>query len=255
MIDYTFKRKLLAGEPLIGTLLTLGCAEIGEILSQAGFDWLWIDMEHSALTLPLVQHILQAKSSHCPALVRVPEISTAYFKSVLDMGADGVIVPMVNSAEDARRVISGCKYPPDGHRGAGGYRAQAYGAHFQEYITSANDNITILLQIESRDGADNIAEILNVPDVDGIIIGPYDLSGSVGRLGEITHPEVIRYIEKIQSACRKRNKPLGIFCPDAGLAKEYLTAGFQLIALGMDVSFLRAAAKGALDQVGKPLLV
>lgn len=232
--------------PVVGTLVTLPCAEIADVLSRLSFDWLWIDLEHGNLDFRDAQMIVQSISDRCAAIVRVPSQDEICFKKALDIGIDGIIVPQIKTAEEAQRIMSLCLYPPQGVRGVGIARAQGYGITFQEYVQQANEKVAIILQIEHIDAANNIDDILSVKGVDAILIGPYDLSGSMHRLGEVQHPEVMNAIQSILDACQKHNMPAGIFCATPEQAIHWQKAGANLLAIATDVTFLWGAAQQAL---------
>jgi 2-keto-3-deoxy-L-rhamnonate aldolase RhmA len=245
----SFKKKLKQGKPLIGTLISMSSPTVSELMSRCGFDWLWIDMEHAPLTLEQVQQILQAKRGECASLVRIPINDETWIKRVLDVGADGIIVPQVKTAEEAQRAVASAKYPPTGTRSVGMSRASRFGMDFAEYIRDANQSTSVFLQIEHTVGVQNIEAILDVKGIDAIIIGPYDMSGSFGKLGQIHDPEVQAAIDKVRETCKKRSVPIGIFCLDAELCKTYLKQGYDLISLGVDIHYMWTAAKASLDSV------
>lgn len=245
----TFKDRLKAGKPLIGTLISLGSTAVTEAVSRCGFDWLWIDMEHGPLSIEQVQHILQAKRGDCAALVRIPVNDETWIKRVLDLGADGIIVPQVKTAEEAQRAVSSSKYPPTGTRSVGMSRASGYGMDFAQYIREANDKLSVFLQIEHTEGVKNIDAILQIKGIDAIIIGPYDMSGSFGKLGQIQDPQVHEAIETVRKTCKAKGIPIGIFCLQPDLARTYLDQGYDLVNLGCDIHFLWSSAKSALDSI------
>jgi 2-keto-3-deoxy-L-rhamnonate aldolase RhmA len=232
--------------PLVGTLITLPCAEIADALSRLSFDWLWIDLEHGNLDFRDAQMLVQAIGDRCAAIVRVPSQDEVWLKKVLDSGIDGIIVPQVKTAEEAQRIVNLCLYPPQGVRGVGIARAQGYGISFQEYVQQANDRTAIILQIEHIDAVKNIHEILAVEGVDAVLIGPYDLSGSLHKLGQVQDAEVIDTIHSILHACQQHNVPAGIFCATSEQAVHWQKAGVNLLAIGTDITFLWRAAQQAL---------
>lgn len=244
----TFKDRLQAGETLHGLILTMNSPSISEMLCECGFDWFWVDMEHAPLSLREVQELAQVKKSQCAALVRIPANSEEWVKRVLDLGVEGIIVPHVNTVEQAKSAVQASYYPPQGNRSVGLTRASRYGMN-PNYRQEANDQRLLFLQIEHKEGVGNIGEIVQVPGVDGIIIGPYDLSGSYGKPGQIHDPEVLSAIETVMRVCKQSNKPMGIFAKDVEDAKRYQELGFQLIATGIDVHYLWTAAKVTLDAV------
>src|SRR5215472_7449535 len=211
----SLKNALRQHKPLIGTLLTTASPEVAEVLALAGFDWLFIDLEHGSLSIQDAQRAIQAVADRSFTVVRVPDPTPENIKRVLDTGCDGIIAPHVNTADEARRIVAVAKYPPDGERSAGLGRAQGYGLNFADYIASANSQTVVILQIEHKDGVANVDEILRVQGIDALFIGPYDLSGSMGILGQVSDPRVLSAIQQVRVACAASNMPLGIFCATA----------------------------------------
>lgn len=165
-----FREKLLENKPLIGTLLTMPVAAVSETLSRVGFDYLWIDMEHAPLTLTDVQNLLQGITAPCSGLVRIPDNDETWIKQVLDLGPDGIIVPQIKTRQDAERAVKAAKYPPVGTRSVGIARAHTYGMDFANYVSQANESTAVILQIEHKDGVQNLEHILAVSDIDAIVI-------------------------------------------------------------------------------------
>ncbi len=242
----SFREKLKKSEPLIGTIQTSAAGEVTEILQAAGFDWLFIDMEHSALDVPAVQRILQFIGNNGYGIVRVPLGTEAWVKRVLDAGAQGVIFPQVNTAEQAKQAVRLCKYPSQGCRGVGIARAQGYGLNFAGYVAKANEEVAVILQIEHIEAVKNIKEIVQVPGIDALFIGPYDLSGSMGKIGQVNDPEILEQIETVRSTCLAAGLALGIFTVNPGDVKTFIEKGYTLITLGIDVFFLGQAVQQAL---------
>ena len=246
------KKKLSNNELTIGSWITLGYPSIGEIMSQAGFDWLTIDIEHSVITLEQVGLLIQAiQGQGKDALVRVGENDKNLIKRVMDAGASGVIVPMVNNADEALQAVRSVKYPPYGERGVGLSRAQRYGFAFEEYKTWVKDSSVVIVMIEHIDAINNLDKILSVPGVDGTIIGPYDLSGSLGYPGDFERAEVKKAIVIYESVCKKMGKPMGfhIVNPEAEKISEYITKGYSFVALGADEIFLGRQARKVVGQI------
>jgi 2-keto-3-deoxy-L-rhamnonate aldolase RhmA len=236
---------LRRGERLIGSFVTLPAPEVAEVMGAAGFDWLIIDCEHAPLDALWAQRLLQA--ARIPGVIRVADGHESTLKHALDTGAAGVVVPMVNTAQQARAVVSHCKYPPLGTRGVGIVRAQGYGFGFQEYVAQANESTAVIVQIEHVTAVENIDAILAVPGVDAAFVGPYDLSGSMGRLGQVDDTDVLAAIESVRGACERARMPLGIYAGSALAARPYLEKGFTLIAVGMDTVLLGQAARQAVQ--------
>ncbi|MFC1997102.1 HpcH/HpaI aldolase/citrate lyase family protein [Chloroflexota bacterium] len=243
MMDGTFKNKLNRGDLQIGTVMTLPSPEICEILCWSGFDWIFVDLEHSAMGVKDAQVILQAAAPRTPCAIRVPSIDENWIKKVLDIGPDGIIIPQVRTAEDVERVVQFCKYPPEGLRSVGIGRAHGYGGRFQEYVRTANDQTAIIIQIEHKDAVNNIEEITKVPGFDCLFIGPYDLSASMGKVGLVTDPDIQSAIRQVKTSADKAKIPLGIFGGTAQAVEPYIQRGYTLITVGQDVTLLGSAAK------------
>jgi 2-keto-3-deoxy-L-rhamnonate aldolase RhmA len=237
---------LHAPQPIIGTLLTLASPEVAEALALLGFDWIFIDLEHGSLSVQDAQRAIQAIARRSYTLVRVPDGTPENIKRVLDTGCDGIIVPLVNTESYARRIVSLAKYPPAGERSVGYGRAQGFGLGIAEYLRSANAQTTVIVQIEHKDAIANTDRILAVPGIDAVFIGPYDLSGSIGLLGEISHPEVTEAIDRVRTACDTTHSPYGIFCANVDQAKAEIERGAKLVAVGTDILHLACSARSAL---------
>lgn len=242
-MNASFKKKLIEKDLLLGTILTLPSTEIVEIVCQAGLDWLFIDLEHSALSIREAQLMLQVAGPEIPGLIRVPSHDETWMKKALDSGAAGIIVPQVNSVADTERAVQLCRYPPGGARSVGIARAQGYGDKFQEYVASANRDIAIVIQIEHIDAVANIDKIIAVPGIDSLFVGPYDLSASMGKTGLTTDPDVQAAISKVKKAATRANLPLGIFGPTAETVQPYIQDGYTLIAVGIDTLLVGKAVK------------
>ena len=244
-----FRRRIRARDPLIGTLAGLPSPEVVEILAHAGFDWLFLDMEHGAFDPLRAQALLQAAGPGCPCLLRVPSHDEVWIKKALDIGAAGVIVPQVNSAAQAERIVSLCRYPPAGTRGVGIARAQGYGAGIVDYMRRANDEICVVIQAEHIEAVANIDAIAKVDGVDAVFIGPYDLSASMGRPGAIDDPAVQAAIGKIIDTCKAAGRVLGTLGMSAEAARRELQRGCTLMAVGCDSVLLHNAAVGILSDM------
>ena len=240
---------MVNGELLVGTVVALSCPEVAEVLAGAGFDWLFIDAEHSPLEARDIQALLQGAGPHTPCVVRLSSGDQVPIKKALDIGAAGIIAPQVNSAEQAQAVVRFSKYPPQGARGVGIGRAHGYGLSFQEYVDTANESIAVIVQAEHADAVENIEAIVSVPGIDGVLVGPYDLSASLGRLGQVDHPDVTGAIEHVTRACREAGVRLGIFGASPDAVKPYIEQGYTLIAVGGDVTMLGQAARSVLAEL------
>ena len=246
-----FKERLNRGDAFIGTFICLPSPESAEICAELGFDWLIIDTEHGPYDELTAQRMLQAVGRRCPCVVRVPSNEEVWIKKALDIGSAGVLVPLVNTAEIAARVARACKYAPEGVRGMGGARAQRYGIGFQDYVNRANQNIVAVIQAEHIEAVQNIAAIVQTPGIDAVFIGPYDLSASMGKPGQIQHPDVQAAISVVRDAVLSADLKLGIYCSDPESARGFIRQGFTLIGMGTDLNYLATSAAAALASAGK----
>jgi len=235
------KERLQNAENVFGCWTMLGNPHATEILALAGFDYLILDQEHglgdpSSLSLQLQA----ASATEATPIVRVPWNDHVYLKRVLDAGAEGVMIPSVETAEEARTAVAACRYPPQGRRGtaASTVRASSYGMA-PDYVATCADNLLIVLQIESAKGVENIDEILEVEGIDVMFIGPYDLSGTVGQLGNIKHPEVARLIEHAEARIKAKGLPMGTVPHPGCTWKDMFARGYQFVNAGSDVARLR----------------
>jgi 2-dehydro-3-deoxyglucarate aldolase/4-hydroxy-2-oxoheptanedioate aldolase len=248
-VTLSFRHRLREGRPLIGALLQMPLPEVAEIYAHAGYDWLFVDLEHSPMEARQALDIITAVDSRVPCVVRVPWNDEAHIKKALDIGATGIIVPLVNTVEDAKRAVDRCKYPPQGVRSVGITRAQRFDLDFDGYMQRANDEVAVIVQIEHVDAARNIDAILDVPGIDGVFVGPFDLSGSMGKPGKINDPEVQQAIRDIIRACEKRDIARCIYAHSPAHAKTYLEQGYRVIGLCTDYITLARAAAAALKEV------
>jgi 2-keto-3-deoxy-L-rhamnonate aldolase RhmA len=240
--DLRFRERVAGGDTLIGTMLTLPSPAVAEILADAGFDWLFLDAEHGPLAVGDLLAIIRAVDS-IPCVVRVERADEVAIKRVLDIGAAGVIVPQVNSAETAAAVVRHARYAPEGARGVGLARAHRYGFGFADYLASANAATAVIVQAEHADAIENIEAIVAVPGVDAVLLGPYDLSASLGRMGDIEHPVVQQAIDHVTSVCRQAGMPLGYFGISAAAVRPFIDRGYTLIVAGVDTLLLGSGAR------------
>lgn len=248
------KHVLSQNKLTVGSWVTIGHPAVVEILSTAGFDWLTIDMEHAAIDLETAYSlIITTQAKGMKSLVRVSKNEEVIIKRVLDMGADGIIVPMVCSKEDAEQAVAYAKYPPTGRRGVGLYRAQAYGTGFDAYKEWVKNESVVIAQIEHINAVRSIEEILSTEGIDGIMIGPYDLSGSMGFPGEYHREDVKEAIRTVEQACKKLNKPLGfhVIHPDHALMQEKIDAGYSFLAFSIDFFFMGNKAREEMSLLWK----
>jgi 2-keto-3-deoxy-L-rhamnonate aldolase RhmA len=244
-----FRKRLKKKDTLIGTIVSVPSPAIAEILSDAGFDWLFIDGEHGALEIGDIVGILQAVGHRTPCIVRVPSAQEVFIKKVLDLGSAGIIAPQVNTAGEAADVVRWSRYAPSGSRGVGLARAHGYGFGFKDYLQSANDRVTVIVQVESALAVQNIDEISKVEGIDAILLGPYDLSASFGKMGLIDDPVVVDAIGKVTQSCLSAGIPLGYFGVTAEAIQPYIDRGYTLIAGGVDTLFLGSAARKMLSEL------
>ncbi|MNZ40576.1 4-hydroxy-2-oxo-heptane-1,7-dioate aldolase [compost metagenome] len=253
-----FKQALAEGRPQIGLWLGLADSYAAEILGGVGYDWLLIDNEHvpndlrSSLTqLQAIASAAQAipGSVNSHAVVRLPVADTTLVKQYLDIGAQTLLLPMIDTVEQAREAVRSMRYPPEGIRGMGSGISRSSRWHrFGNYIKEANEQVCLLVQVETREAITNLDEIIATPGVDGVFIGPADLSASLGYAGHSDHPDVRAVIDQAIVRIRKAGKAAGILCANEVLARHYLDQGALFVAVGVDTSLLNSAAKTLLDK-------
>ncbi|MEI7492871.1 MAG: aldolase/citrate lyase family protein [Bacteroidota bacterium] len=235
------KRKLKNLDLTIGTWLTIPNQSVVEVLSTGGFDWITIDLEHSAIDKMELQNLIgHIQGNNLEALVRVHKNDEVVIKHSLDAGANGIIVPMIKNSEDAQNAVNFAKYPPSGQRGVGLFRAQNYGIGFEEYVDWLNNDLIIIAQIEHIEAVNNLNEILNVKGIDGILVGPYDLSASMGIPGEFENIKVVESIKEIEEITISSGKSLGVHVVSSDCLKvvDKIMKKYNFIAFGIDFLFL-----------------
>ena len=241
MIKNKLKEIFSCGGVTIGTWLNFAHTSNAEILAGSGFEFVGIDMEHSVIGLYDMQNVIMAieAAGACP-LVRLTGNDPNQIKQVMDAGAYGIIVPMVKSVAEAEMAVKAAKYPPIGFRSVGIGRAHKYGYAFEEHFNSANTESLVIVQIEHIDALDVIDDIFAVDGVDGYMIGPYDLSGSMGIAGQVRHPRMLEAQSAVLEAAKRHNVAPGIFIiyPDEEAMQEYIEQGYQFIVVGSDLIFL-----------------
>ena len=243
------KEKLRAGRATVGTWVSMGNPDVAEELSMFGFDWLTFDLEHGLMTIPDAQRMMQAMNgTNCVPLVRVPINEPVYFKWVLDIGAQGVVVPYVNTKEEASAAVRSCLYPPQGVRGCGPRRASHYYTDLASYVKHSNEDVLVVLMIESQAALDNLDEILSVPGVDAVFIGPDDLSLNLGIFQQREHPKFKSAISRTLDACKAHGVAPGMHCNEDNI-NDALSMGFKFCALNDDDTFLTIGAKSCLQNV------
>lgn len=240
------RKALLERRLTFGSWIQIGHPAVAEILARAGFEWLAVDMEHTDIGIKTFCEVVRGMHGRgAIPLARVRENDVLAIRQVLDAGAQGVIVPLINSAKEAAMAVKAAKYPPQGVRGFAFCRANNFGVDFDKYAAEANQNIAVVMMIESRPAVENINEILSVEGVDGVFIGPYDMSGSYGITGQVSHPDIVKACQTVSAACEKHGKSAGLHIvrPDEKLIKKAVDDGFTFIALGTDAVFLEGTSR------------
>ena len=240
----TLKSKLSGGQVTVGSWLSLPSTVTAEIMLEGGFDFLVIDREHTSIGTEAMAAMIQVVDlGGGTPLVRVGANDPLLIKHALDCGAKGVVVPMVCSAEDARRAVAAAYYPPRGQRGVGLFRAQGYGRSFDAYREWAERETVVVVQIEHIDAVDALEDILAVDGVDAFMIGPYDLSGSVGTPGDFAGPRMAEALRRIAGIMARSTKPGGLHVvhPDPQALKDRIGEGYRFLAYGVDQIFLSTA--------------
>lgn len=241
MKNKTLKLKLKNKQKTIGSWITIPSPNIIEILGQYEFDWLCLDIEHNMFNQETIVNLIRLIQSYdIAALVRVSENDEVIIKHVMDGGADGVIIPMVNSMIDAESAVNSVYYPPQGKRGVGLSRAQKYGSGFLEYQDWLKNNAVIIAQIEHYEAISNLNQIVTTDGIDGVLIGPYDLSASMGYPGEFQRSDVQEQLQSFKTICEKNNVSFGLHIvdPDKNELQNKIEEGYNLVAFGTDFNFL-----------------
>jgi len=242
----TVKRKLQAGQVSVGTWLTANSTLMAEALAHQGWDWLVVDMEHSSVSFETMQNMAQAISTtETITMARVAWNHPAFIKRALDMGAYGLVIPMVMNAEEAQTAVRWTRYPPQGYRGVGGMRRIFYGG--PDYFENANEEMLLIIQIEHVEAVERIDEILSVPGIDAVYVGPNDLSSSLGLPPRMDNPDPLyeETLRRIVEGGKRHGVPTGIHCASVAAIQKYTSWGMQLFALSSDVGLaLKAAQEG-----------
>jgi len=245
----SLKSKLKNNELTVGTWLALAHPAIAEIMVQAGFDWVTIDLEHSVITVREAEEMIRIVDlGGSVPLVRLSANDPVQIKRMMDAGARGIIVPMVNSKEDIEKAVKAVHYPKKGMRGVGLARAQGYGVTFHQNLDWLKKEVVIIAQIEHINAVESIEEILSCDDVDGYIIGPYDLSATMGLHGQFEHPEFVAALKRIREAGAAKKKPGGLHIvePNPEELKSRIEEGFQFLAYSVDFRMLDVSCRTGL---------
>ncbi|MDH3595616.1 MAG: aldolase/citrate lyase family protein [Rhodospirillales bacterium] len=246
------KARLGTGRPVVGCWLHLFSPLAAEVVAQAGYDCVMIDLEHGAGSLMdavSLMHAVQGRA--CAPLMRVPANDPVWIKRALDTGIAGVMVPAVNDAAEAEAAVAACRYPPQGRRGVAPtvVRASAYGTDWREYVDHAAKDLLVVCQIETADGVRNAAEIAAVEGLDMVFVGPFDLSAALGWMGEPDHPEVRTRIDEVEQAAKAVGKRLGGIPTPGRTAEALFAAGYDLVLADFDVLLLRDAARDSVARL------
>ena len=252
----SLKNKLKTNQLTIGSWIMMNDPMSVEVMALAGFEWLVVDIEHTSIDLHAAENLIRTiQANGMSALVRVSKNEEVIIKKVLDMGVDGIIVPMICSKDDASLAVNFSKYPPLGKRGVGLYRASGYGVKFEDYKKWVNEELVIIAQIEHIDAVHNIDGILQVDGIDGAFIGPYDMSGSMGYPGEFGREEIKEALQKVITQCEKHRIPSGIHVVDTDPKnlQSKIEQGYTFLAFGIDYFFLRDAAMNGMKKLKQGL--
>lgn len=244
------KQQLRRGSSPVGTWISIGHPSVAEMSASLGFDFLLMDTEHTTMSLETVADMVRAVDAApeaTEAIVRVPWNDSVQIKRILDIGVDGVMVPMVETAAEARELVKATRYPPEGNRGIAAGRAADYGLKFEEYVRNADGSILTIVQIETKRGLDNVGEIGAVDGIDALFVGPADLSGSLGVFGQWESQQFVDAINKVVTAGQDIDTPVGTLTLDTDDIPVRLSQGFDFLVIGKDIATLAAANKNALD--------
>jgi len=233
-----FCNRLRARDLLIGTIVSVDSIAVMEVVASGGIDWIFIEAEHAPIGMAALERLIVAAAG-TPCLVRLPNHEPAWIKRALDLGAAGIIVPQVNTVGEAKAIAEAARFTPQGERGLGVCRANGYGYAVGDYIASANAGTAVMIQAEHIDAVANASAIANVDGIDGVFVGPYDLSASMGLPGQIDHTDVNEAIEHIRQAFADVGKPTGYFSIETSEVKRRIGQGFSLVACSVDVVLLR----------------
>lgn len=249
------RQNLLAGKATIGCFMGLGSPNVAELLAHAGFDWLVIETEHNGLDSAEVEHMLMAISgTETVPIVRIPSSEPVFIQRALDMGALGIVVPLVRTADEARAIVRATRYPPLGSRSFGPLRASHYGRDNADYLARANDQMLVVLILETKEAVENLEEIIAVPGVDALYLGPFDLCLSLG-LDPMRqpYPEIEAIAMRAVTLCHQHGKAMGMGAgsPDDLLARR--TQGVTMLGYGTDYSLLMNAARAGITAFAREL--
>lgn len=255
-IRLTFRDALAAsGRPLVGMWVCSGNPVVAEICAGSGLDWLLIDMEHGPNQLESVLAQLQAVAAYpVSPVVRAPGLLPVMIKQILDLGAQNILMPMIDTPEQAEAAVRAVRYPPRGTRGVGSALARsARWNRIDDYLVDADRHVSLFVQIESVTGVQNAATIAAVDGVDGVFVGPSDLAASMGLIGQQTHPDVVAAVVRTFEAVQGTGKPVGVNAFDPVAADSYVSDGVSFILVGADVALLARGSESLAERfIGAP---
>jgi len=254
MITTNRVRELLrVGKPAVGCWVHMGNADSTEILAHMGLDWIALDLEHGPWSFETAQAQLRAMAdSDALPIIRVASNDPVLINRALDIGAYGIIVPDVNTREEAVRAVRACKYPPEGIRGCGPRRAALFGLQTGEYLQRANELVLVIAMIESLEAIENLPAILSVAGIDDIHVGANDLACSMGLRGDVRHPQVTAMLDRILQAGKEAGMPVGIGGMGMDECKELIEQGFQFVPLGNDAAAMIRGLRDILRRIDRP---
>jgi len=249
---FKIREKIASGQIPIGTHTSIGEPIVADVLCNCGFDLMWVDSEHAPVDKRDVNlQVITIRGSGIAPFVRVPWNDPVLVKPILEMGPAGIVFPFIRTVEEAKLAVKSCKYPPEGVRGFGPLKAISYGAiDSSTYLETAKTEPWVILQIEHVDGVNNLAEIIKVPGVDSIVVGPNDLSGSIGLIGQTRHPEVLKLLDKIAETCNKANFPSGASIGwNQENVSDWIKRDVKWICVDGDISYLLNGGMNTLNNV------
>jgi 2-dehydro-3-deoxyglucarate aldolase len=248
------KQKLKGKKTALGGWIMIGHRVVAELMAREGFDWVGVDLEHTSTSVHAIAEIaLAVKAAGCDLLTRLDSCDPVQAQKVLDAGSTGIIVPLVNTAEEASRAVRMAKFPPDGSRGASFSRASDFGRNFTEYYRTHNDSVIVVIMMEHILAVENADAILSTPGIDAVFVGPYDLSASIGHPGDLKHPKVRKALRRILDACKRYRVPAGIHViggDNAGVRRR-IDEGYRFIACSIDTEFVIQGCRRVLGKVSR----
>jgi 2-dehydro-3-deoxyglucarate aldolase len=246
------KDKLRKGQPALGGWVMIGHPTSAELMAGEGFDWIAVDMEHTSMDARAFHEIaLAMNGTGCDLFARLHGCDPILAKKVLDAGGNGIIVPLVNSREEAEMSVAMAKFPPAGFRGTSFSRASDFGRNFKAYFAGHNEDVLVAVMMEHIKAVENADAILSVPGIDAVFIGPYDLSASMGRPGELSHPEVTDAMQRIVAACKKHGVPPGlhVVAVDPDDLQKRIEQGYLFLACSLDTEFIKFGCRKMLERI------